>query len=274
MVNVGKTQFPHIVVLDSDRKDIAAVDPATGVERWRTRLGGAAWRASPTGADGKIYCFSVAGEVAVLDAKTGEILSRIDMYGKEVRSTIAVAGGRLLAGGERHGAVITPTLLEEVPGDEPVVADEVRSLAMRSAEAARETGALIEDTVQKIRFGDELVEGTGAAFAKVVEQTHKATHLIEEIAVASQEQAQGIEGINKALEEIDGSTQQNAVEADKLTQAMSAFRTDLTEDDEQLIESKPPQKALPVSESGEWSENSSLAQYRVNKQPSEFKEFR
>jgi len=84
-----------LVVLDSDRKDIAAVDPATGVERWRTRLGGAAWRASPTGADGKIYCFSVAGEVAVLDAKTGEILSRIDMYGKEVRSTIAVAGGRL-----------------------------------------------------------------------------------------------------------------------------------------------------------------------------------
>lgn len=48
-----------------------------------------------TGTDGKVYCFSVDGEVAVLDAKTGEILSRIDMDGNEVRSTIAVAGGRL-----------------------------------------------------------------------------------------------------------------------------------------------------------------------------------
>jgi len=84
-----------LVVLDSDRKDLAALDPATGAERWRTKLGGAVWRASPTGADGKVYCFSVVGEVAVLDAKTGDVLSRIDMYGKEVRSTIAVAGRRL-----------------------------------------------------------------------------------------------------------------------------------------------------------------------------------
>ncbi|MBL7140976.1 MAG: PQQ-binding-like beta-propeller repeat protein, partial [Planctomycetes bacterium] len=84
-----------LFVLDSDRKDLAALDPATGAQRWRTKLGGAVWRASPTGADGKVYCFSVDGEVVVLDAKTGEILSRIDMAGKEVRSTIAVAGGRL-----------------------------------------------------------------------------------------------------------------------------------------------------------------------------------
>jgi len=84
-----------LVILDSDRKDVRAVDPATGAERWRTKLGGAVWRASPTGADGKIYGFSVEGEVAVLDAKTGKILSRIDMNGKEVRSSVAVAGGRL-----------------------------------------------------------------------------------------------------------------------------------------------------------------------------------
>jgi len=111
-----------------------------------------------------------------------------------------------------------------------VVADEVRNLAMRSAEAARETGALIEDTVQRIRFGDELVDSASDAFAKVVEQTNKATRLIEEMAMASQEQAQGVEQINNALEEIDQSTQRNAAEAERLNQVMSSFQTDRREE--------------------------------------------
>ena len=70
-----------------------------------------------------------------------------------------------------------------------VVADEVRSLAMRSAEAARNTGALIEDTVKKIRDGSQLVNDTSVIFKEVVRLTHKATHLVEEIAQASEEQA-------------------------------------------------------------------------------------
>jgi len=84
-----------LYVLDSDRKDLRALDPATGKERWKVKLGGAVWRASPTGADGKIYCLSSDGEAAVLKADDGEILTRIDMGGKQTRASIAVAAGRL-----------------------------------------------------------------------------------------------------------------------------------------------------------------------------------
>jgi outer membrane protein assembly factor BamB len=86
----------RLYVLDSDRKSLHVLDPATGEERGSVDLGGAVLRASPTGADGKVYCLSVAGEAAVIRAgDTPEILTRIDMGGKNVRSTIAVAGGRL-----------------------------------------------------------------------------------------------------------------------------------------------------------------------------------
>jgi outer membrane protein assembly factor BamB len=86
----------RLYVLDSDRKNLRVLDPATGDERGKVDLGGAVWRASPTGADGKVYCLSAEGEVAVIRAgDTPEILSRIDMGGRNVRSTIAVAGGRL-----------------------------------------------------------------------------------------------------------------------------------------------------------------------------------
>jgi len=85
-----------LYVMDSDRKDLRALDPETGKERWKVRLGGAVWRASPTGADGKIYCISRDAEVAVLKAGAqGEVLSRIDMGGKQTHASIAVAGGRL-----------------------------------------------------------------------------------------------------------------------------------------------------------------------------------
>jgi len=86
----------RLYVLDSDRKRLHVLDPAGGDEKGRVDLGGAVWRASPTGADGKIYCLSAAGEAAVIRAGDApEIISRIDMGGKSIRSTIAVAGGRL-----------------------------------------------------------------------------------------------------------------------------------------------------------------------------------
>jgi outer membrane protein assembly factor BamB len=86
----------RLYVLDSDRKNLRVLDPATGDERGKVDLGGAVWRASPTGADGRVYCLSADGEAAVIKAgDTPEILTRIDMGGRNVRSTIAVAGGRL-----------------------------------------------------------------------------------------------------------------------------------------------------------------------------------
>ena len=96
-----------------------------------------------------------------------------------------------------------------------VVADEVRNLAMRAAEAAKNTATLIEGTVVKVRAGDDLVSKTNASFAEVSEATGRINLLISEIASASKEQAHGIDQINKAIGHIDSVTQQNAASAEE-----------------------------------------------------------
>ncbi len=91
-----------------------------------------------------------------------------------------------------------------------VVADEVRNLAMRAADAAKNTSELIESTVKKVNEGGSLVATTNEAFSEVAESTRKVGELVGEISAASSEQAEGIEQINKAIVEMDKVTQQNA----------------------------------------------------------------
>ena len=91
-----------------------------------------------------------------------------------------------------------------------VVADEVRSLAMRAAEAAKTTAALIEGTVKKVHEGSNFVRTTNEEFHQVAEGGARAAELVAEIAAASEEQAQGIEQVNKAVAEMDKVIQQNA----------------------------------------------------------------
>ncbi len=100
-----------------------------------------------------------------------------------------------------------------------VVADEVRNLAMRAAEAARNTACLIEGTVKKIEEGSEVVEKTGAGFANVSENAARMGELVAEITAASTEQSQGIEQINKAVSEMDRIVQQNAANAEESASA-------------------------------------------------------
>lgn len=96
-----------------------------------------------------------------------------------------------------------------------VVADEVRNLAMRAADAARNTATLIEGTVQKIKDGSNLVSRTDAAFTEVAQNTVQVGEIVEEIAQASREQAQGIDQINRAIAEMDKVTQHNATAAEE-----------------------------------------------------------
>jgi methyl-accepting chemotaxis protein len=94
-----------------------------------------------------------------------------------------------------------------------VVADEVRNLAMRAAEAARNTAVLIEGTVKKVQDGVELVAKSDEAFTKVSRSSHRVGELVAEIAAASDEQAHGIEQINRAVTEMDRVVQQTAASA-------------------------------------------------------------
>ena len=96
-----------------------------------------------------------------------------------------------------------------------VVAEEVRNLAMRAAEAAKNTSGLIEGTVSRIKDGSDLVLKTNEAFAEVAVSSSKVAELVGEIAAASQEQAQGIDQINKAVTEMEKVTQMNAANAEE-----------------------------------------------------------
>ena len=100
-----------------------------------------------------------------------------------------------------------------------VVADEVRNLAMRAADAAKNTADLIEGTVKKINEGSQLVNDTNAAFLEVADSTVKVGDLVAEIAAASGEQAQGIDQVNKAVSDMDQLTQQNAANAEESASA-------------------------------------------------------
>jgi methyl-accepting chemotaxis protein len=100
-----------------------------------------------------------------------------------------------------------------------VVADEVRNLALRAADAAKNTAELIEGTVKKTKAGTELVTRTNEAFAEVAASAAKIGELVDEIAAASNEQSQGIEQINKAVTEMDKVVQQNAANAEESASA-------------------------------------------------------
>ena len=100
-----------------------------------------------------------------------------------------------------------------------VVAGEVRNLAMRAAEEAKNTTNLIEGSVKKIKSSSEIVVRTNEAFGKVAQGAKKVGELVGEIAAASQEQSQGIEQINKAVSEMEKVTQKNAASAEESASA-------------------------------------------------------
>ena len=121
-----------------------------------------------------------------------------------------------------------------------VVAAEVRSLAQRSAEAAREIKELITDSVGRVDSGGRLVKEAGTTMAEIVTSVKRVTDIIGEISSATAEQSQGIGQINAAVGQLDQMTQQNAAlveqsaaaaeslrdQAHRLADAVSAFRID------------------------------------------------
>ena len=115
-----------------------------------------------------------------------------------------------------------------------VVADEVRNLAMRAAEAAKNTADLIEGTVKKVDNGANLVKTTDEAFAEVAAAAAKVAELVSEISAASGEQSQGIEQVNKAMAEMDKVTQQNAATAEEAASASEELSAQSNELDSML----------------------------------------
>jgi methyl-accepting chemotaxis protein len=119
-----------------------------------------------------------------------------------------------------------------------VVAGEVRSLAQRSAAAAKEIKGLISDSTDKVTDGYKLVEQAGTTMEEVVNAVKRVTDIMGEISAASTEQSQGIEQVNQAISQMDETTQQNAAlveqaaaaaeslqdQASSLAQAVAVFK--------------------------------------------------
>jgi methyl-accepting chemotaxis protein len=151
-----------------------------------------------------------------------------------------------------------------------VVASEVRSLAQRSAAAAREVKSLIAASVERVDSGNKLVEHAGVTMNEIVESVHRVRGIVNEIATASREQSDGIAQTNAAISKIDGITHQNASlveqaaaaavslqeQAETLAQVVSVFRINPqlgvlggTQDPQHLLDVTPSQVALPPVQS-------------------------
>ena len=100
-----------------------------------------------------------------------------------------------------------------------VVADEVRNLAQRSAQAARDTTALIQETIDNVQTGVDVSQKLGKSFAGIQVSAETVTRLIQEIAAATNEQAQGVDQVNTAVAQMDKVTQQNAASAEESASA-------------------------------------------------------
>lgn len=119
-----------------------------------------------------------------------------------------------------------------------VVAGEVRSLAQRSADAAREIKSLISDSVQRVHQGTEMVDQAGATMREIVTSIERVTDIMGEISNASAEQSAGVAQVGEAVSQMDQSTQQNAAlveqsaaaaeslkeQAQRLVQAVAVFK--------------------------------------------------
>ena len=152
------------------------------------------------------------GEVSTASSETSKIIKTIDEIAFQTN---------LLA----LNAAVEAARAGEAGAGFAVVADEVRNLAIRAAEAAKNTSSLIDQTSNKVKESAKLVADTENAFAHVTESATKVAEFVSEIALASNEQAQGIGQINHAVVEMDKIIQQNVANAEESAGATEELNT-------------------------------------------------
>ncbi len=193
-------------------------------------LAGSASAAAAKGGEVVRQVISTMEEIAAASKKISEIINVIDGIAFQTNILALNAAVEAARAGEQGRGFA-------------VVAGEVRSLAQRSAQAAREIKSMISDSVEKVDAGNKLVNSAGASMSEIVGQVQRVADLIGEISAAAQEQSLGIGQVNEAVTRMDRVTQDNAAlveesaaaaanlrdQAGKLDQAVSVFRLSSTE---------------------------------------------
>jgi methyl-accepting chemotaxis protein len=105
-----------------------------------------------------------------------------------------------------------------------VVASEVRSLAGRSADAAKEIKSLINASVERVELGTKLVDKAGTTMTEIVDSIRRVTDIMGEISAASGEQASGVTAVGNAVTQMDQATQQNAALVEEMAAAASSLK--------------------------------------------------
>ncbi|QNH20454.1 methyl-accepting chemotaxis protein [Xanthomonas sp. GW] len=127
-----------------------------------------------------------------------------------------------------------------------VVASEVRTLAQRSASAAKEIKELIDDSVSRVAEGSALVGQAGKTMHEIVSSVQRVTDIMSEISAASQEQYAGIEQVNQTVTQMDESTQQNAALVEEASAAARSMEQQATELAQAVALFKLEENAAPV----------------------------
>ena len=166
----------------------------------------------------------VASQGGDIVGKVVTTMSAIEASSKKIADIISVIDGiafqtNILA---LNAAVEAARAGEQGRGF-AVVASEVRTLAQRSAGAAKEIKGLIEDSVGKVADGSALVQQAGTTMGEIVTSVQRVTDIMAEISAASQEQSAGIEQVNQTVTQMDETTQQNAALVEEASAAAHAM---------------------------------------------------
>jgi methyl-accepting chemotaxis protein len=189
----------------------ASVRQNSDSARQANQLATSASEVAARGGDVVGQVVATMGEIQDASRKIGEIIAVIDGIAFQTNILALNAAVEAARAGEQGRGFA-------------VVASEVRSLAQRSAQAAREIKVLIGNSVQKVESGSRLVDNAGVTMGEVVAHVRRVTDLIGEISAASQQQSSGITQVNEAVSQLDRVTQQNAALVEQSAAAASSLK--------------------------------------------------
>ncbi len=214
-IATGNTDLSHRTELQSSslQQSAASMEQMTATVRHNSdtaqqasQLASAARAAAEHGGTVVSQVVSTMGDITASSRRIGDIISVIDGIAFQTNILALNAAVEAARAGEQGRGFA-------------VVASEVRSLAQRSASAAKEIKALIEASVEKVETGSVLVNSAGSAMTEIVGEVNRVADLIGEISAATREQSAGIGQIGGAVAQLDQSTQQNAVLVDQMAAA-------------------------------------------------------